>query len=207
MRTIVSAKVLTPRNPTIAKVLYLRKAIEMWGRGIGLILAVCEKAHLAAPKIYEDRGFVYTVFMRPTAQEWQGKVGAADDVNRDVNHEVNVGTNRGTNGTKDGTKDCESWNNHAPAANNGNVRHDVNGTNNEVNREVNPDVNAVDHVAEQDVNRRILELLRNDPKCRIQDLAAGCGVSRATIDRLLKILKAQKRIRRIGGTRGVWEVC
>ena len=49
----------------------------MWGRGIGLILSACEKAHLAAPKIYEDRGFVYTVFARPTAQEWQGKVGEA----------------------------------------------------------------------------------------------------------------------------------
>ena len=198
MRTIASSMASTPRNPTIAKVLYLRKAIEMWGRGIGLILAACEKAHLAAPKIYEDRGFVYTVFARPTAQEWQGKVGETDDVNR----EVNGGTNRDTNGTKD----CEGWNNHAPAANNDNVRRDVNGTNNEVNREVNPAVNAVDHVAEQDVNRRILELLRNDPKCRIQDLAVGCGVSRATIDRLLKSLKAQKLIRRVGGTRGVWEI-
>ena len=97
----------TPRNPTIAKVLYLRKAIEMWGRGIGLILDACEKAHLAAPKIYEDRGFVYTVFARPTAQEWQGKVGETDEVNREVNHDVNVGTNRGTNGTKDGTKKPE----------------------------------------------------------------------------------------------------
>ena len=45
----------TPRNPTIAKVLYLRKAIEMWGRGIGLILTACEKAHLAAPDVKEVR--------------------------------------------------------------------------------------------------------------------------------------------------------
>ncbi len=44
----------TPRNPTIAKVLYLRKAIEMWVRGIGLIVKSCEKARIAAPKIYED---------------------------------------------------------------------------------------------------------------------------------------------------------
>ena len=65
----------TPRNPTIAKVLYLRKSIEMWGRGIGLIVNACEKARIAAPKIYEDHGFIYTVFTRPTAQEWQNKVG------------------------------------------------------------------------------------------------------------------------------------
>ena len=105
MRTIASGMASTPRNPTIAKVLYLRKAIEMWGRGIGLILDACEKAHLAAPKIYEDRGFVYTVFARPTAQEWQDKVGETDDVNHDANHEFNVGTNWNEDGTKDGTKD------------------------------------------------------------------------------------------------------
>ena len=63
-----------PRNPLIARVLYLRKAIEMWGRGIGLIVTACEKAHLAPPRIYEDRGFVYTVFTRPTKQEWNAKV-------------------------------------------------------------------------------------------------------------------------------------
>ena len=63
-----------PRNPLIARVLYLRKAIEMWGRGIGLIINACEKAHLVPPRIYEDRGFVYTVFTRPTKQEWNAKV-------------------------------------------------------------------------------------------------------------------------------------
>jgi len=64
----------SPRNPLIARVLYLRKAIEMWGRGIGLIVYACEKAHLVPPRIYEDRGFVYTVFTRPTKQEWNAKV-------------------------------------------------------------------------------------------------------------------------------------
>ena len=63
-----------PRNPLIARVLYLRKAIEMWGRGIGLIVHACENAHLAPPRIYEDRGFIYTVFTRPTKQEWNAKV-------------------------------------------------------------------------------------------------------------------------------------
>ena len=37
-------------------------AIEMWGRGISLILESCSKAHLNPPKIYEDHGFIYTVF-------------------------------------------------------------------------------------------------------------------------------------------------
>ena len=137
----------TPRNPTIAKVLYLRKAIEMWGRGIGLIVNACEKARIAAPKIYEDHGFIYTVFTRPTAQEWQAKVG-------EVNHEVN-----------------------------------------EVNHEVN------------EVNLHIMQILKDNPQCTIPDLATACNVSRATVDRAVKTLKDANRIRRVGGTRGHWEVC
>lgn len=137
----------TPRNPTIAKVLYLRKAIEMWGRGIGLIVKSCEKARIAAPKIYEDHGFIYTVFTRPTVQEWNDKVGK-------VNHEVN-----------------------------------------EVNGEVN------------EVNLHIIQILKANPQCTIPDLATACNVSRATVDRAVKALKDANRIRRIGGTRGHWEVC
>jgi ATP-dependent DNA helicase RecG len=72
-----------PRNPLIARVLYLRKAIEMWGRGIGLIINACEKAHLAPPRIYEDRGFVYIVFTRPTKQEWNAKVQGGVQVETD----------------------------------------------------------------------------------------------------------------------------
>ena len=40
-------------------------------RGISLILDSCSKARLNPPKIYEDHGFVYTVFTRPTAQDNQ----------------------------------------------------------------------------------------------------------------------------------------
>ena len=100
----------------------------------------CEKAHIATPKIYEDHGFIYTVFTRPTAQEWNDKVGK-------VNHEVN------------------------------------------------------------EVNLHIIQILRDNPQCTIPDLATACNVSRATVDRAVKALKDANRIRRIGGTRGHWEVC
>ena len=49
-------------------------AVESQEARIGLIVNACEKAHLAPPRIYEDRGFVYTVFARPTKQEWNAKV-------------------------------------------------------------------------------------------------------------------------------------
>ena len=130
----------------------------MWGRSIGLIVKSCEKARIAAPKIYEDHGFIYTVFTRPTAQEWNDKVGK---VNHEVNHEVN----------------------------------EVNGEVNEVNGEVN------------EVNLHIIQILKANPQCTIPDLATACNVSRATVDRAVKALKDANRIRRIGGTRGHWEVC
>lgn len=87
-----------PRNPLIARVLYLRKAIEMWGRGIGLIVHACEKAHLAPPRIYEDRGFVYTVFTRPTKQEWNAKVQGD---NRAVTDSVGTGLKTGLKDNSD----------------------------------------------------------------------------------------------------------
>ena len=65
---------------------------------------------------------------------------------------------------------------------------------NEVNREVN------------EVNRRILQILRDAPQCTIPVMAQITKVSRATIDRAIKTLKEQGRIRRVGGTRGHWEV-
>lgn len=54
-----------PRNPTIARVMYSRKTVETWGRGIKLILDECAKANLPEPQIVAESGYTRTVFMRP----------------------------------------------------------------------------------------------------------------------------------------------
>jgi len=54
-----------PRNPTIARVMYSRKTVEAWGRGIKLILDECAKANLPEPQIVTESGYTKTVFMRP----------------------------------------------------------------------------------------------------------------------------------------------
>ena len=54
-----------PRNPTIARVMYSRKTVETWGRGIKLILNECAKANLPEPQIVAEGGYTRTVFMRP----------------------------------------------------------------------------------------------------------------------------------------------
>ena len=45
-----------PQNPLIANVLYKRKVLESWGRGIGLMMSECRKAGLPEPeyKIWAD---------------------------------------------------------------------------------------------------------------------------------------------------------
>ena len=53
------------RNPTIAKVMYSRKTVETWGRGIKLILDECAKANLPEPQILTEGGYTRTVFTRP----------------------------------------------------------------------------------------------------------------------------------------------
>ena len=137
------------RNPTIAKVMYSRKTVETWGRGIKLILDECAKAKLPEPKIIAVGGYTKTVFLRPVADSKDVIMASDSDPCREVN---------------------------------------------EVNREVN------------EVNQRILQILRSTPQCTIPVMAQLAQVSRATIDRAIKTLKEQGRIRRVGRTRGHWEV-
>ena len=144
------------RNPTIAKVMYSRKTVETWGRGIKLILDECAKAKLPEPKIIAVGGYTRTVFLRPVADSKDVIMASDSDPYREVN--------------------------------------EVNREVNEVNREVN------------EVNQRILQILRSTPQCTIPVMAQLAQVSRATIDRAIKTLKEQGRIRRVGRTRGHWEV-
>ena len=53
---------------------------------------------------------------------------------------------------------------------------------------------------------QIVECLRETPSISLDELAKRIGVSRRTVVRMVDRLKKQGRIRRKGGTRGVWEV-
>lgn len=51
-----------PQNPLIANVLYKRKLLENWGRGISLMTEECKKAGLPEPEYRLGGGFVVLVF-------------------------------------------------------------------------------------------------------------------------------------------------
>lgn len=55
MEKIRSTHESRPQNPLIANVLYKRKVLENWGRGIGLMISECSKAGLPEPE-YETLG-------------------------------------------------------------------------------------------------------------------------------------------------------
>ena len=71
---------------------------------------------------------------------------------------------------------------------------------NEGNREPN-DTNGGTNGTNQ-----IIESVRKNPSMSLDELARQIGVSRRTTVRMIDRLKKQGRIRRKGGTRGVWEV-
>ena len=58
-----------PRNPRIARVLYLCKMIETWGRGLGVIAGECKRAGLVLPETAMRWGYVVTTFKRPRIDE------------------------------------------------------------------------------------------------------------------------------------------
>lgn len=51
-----------PQNPLIANVLYKRKLLENWGRGISLMEEECKKAGIPEPEYKLGNGFVVLVF-------------------------------------------------------------------------------------------------------------------------------------------------
>ena len=53
---------------------------------------------------------------------------------------------------------------------------------------------------------QIVECVRKNPSISLDELSERIGVSRRTIVRMIDRMKKQGRIRRKGGTRGVWEI-
>lgn len=51
-----------PQNPLIADVLYKRKVLESWGRGIGLMINECKRVELPEPKFHTNGNFVWVIF-------------------------------------------------------------------------------------------------------------------------------------------------
>jgi predicted HTH transcriptional regulator len=84
--------------------------------------------------------------------------------------------------------------------------HVVNGVVNVVNDVVNRGKDVVNVVNETAIADSVLDALRADSKMSAMRIASMLGVATRTVQRALKALQDAGSIRRIGGTRGRWEV-
>ena len=78
------------QNPLIANVLYKRKMVETWGRGIDLIVDECSSQGLPEPIFESAAGFVTITFHYPPQ-----KTGHQNS-NENIDNENNVGPNSNT---------------------------------------------------------------------------------------------------------------
>lgn len=78
-----------------------------------------------------------------------------------------------------------------------------NADNHVVNHVVNRGGNVV---KEKPVADSVVNALRGDPRLSAKRMASMLGMTSRTIQRTLKVLQETGRIRRLGGTRGKWEV-
>ena len=87
--------------------------------------------------------------------------------------------------------------------------HDPNGTNRGTD-DTNCEDNRADNADNRDDNVGIAELilgrLKSNTRISVRQLASELPISKATVERNLRKLQIAGRIRRKGGTRGVWEV-
>ena len=56
-----------PQNPVIANVLYRRKLLESWGRGVNLMIEECRNADVPEPEYSISGNSVVTIFRYPTS--------------------------------------------------------------------------------------------------------------------------------------------
>lgn len=66
---------------------------------------------------------------------------------------------------------------------------------------------ALDDALNEALENRIIAEIKNSPNVKQEDLIKILDVSRASVQRSMKILKANGRIQRVGGKRfGHWEI-
>ena len=80
--------------------------------------------------------------------------------------------------------------------------HNIRSKGKEDNREDNEDNNEDN----EDKDALVLNAIARNPQLTVRQLAAILPISKATVERVLKSLQNKGRLRRLGGTRGHWEV-
>ena len=180
-----------PRNTLVAQVMYLRKTIEMWGRGFSLMATECARYAVPAPLVAETPdGFVKVTFQRPTsAAPVVPEVGLTDGKAGTTAVEV------GPTGEKIGPTPPEV----------GPTGEKVDPTSHETDQFlvlIKRTLDACSPVLRKDTRRNaetiLLEIARN-PAVTIMEIVEKASISRTTVKNIQALLKNFGILYRIGG--------
>ena len=165
------------RNDILAKALNYMRYIEEWGSGLRRVNRVLAEYGIR-PVAIDEAAFATQMNVY--------RIGAPVHDGNEGNHDPNE-PNRAPNGTNcvDNRAGCED--NRAGC--------EDNRADNEDNRDDNVGVAEL-----------ILGRLKSNTRISVRQLASELPISKATVERNLRKLQIAGRIRRKGGTRGVWEV-
>ena len=164
------------RNDVLAKALNYMRYIEEWVSGIRRVNRVLAEYGIR-PVAIDEAAFATQMNVY--------RIGAPDHEGNEGNHDPNE-PNRAPNGTNCGTDDTNCEDNRAGC--------EDNRADNEGNRDDNVGVAEL-----------ILGRLKSNTRISVRQLASELPISKATVERNLRKLQIAGRIRRKGGTRGVWE--
>ena len=171
-------------------------------RGISLILESCSKAHLNPPKIYEDHGFIYTVFTRPTAQEWKDRVGEDNHVENEAEKSAEVGKEMQTT-NKSADKSGEIIQSTTELAQ---TEGKLTQKRQEVRQTLESLLPSLRKDARANAERVLLEIAM-DPHVTIAEMSRRIAMPQQTIKNALGLLHGKGIICRVGGDfGGHWEV-
>ena len=80
----------------------------------------------------------------------------------------------------------------------------ANDANNDAN-DANSDANQIDFNLDEN-DFKVMRCIEKNPKITYEELVKQTGFGRKTVERRIQVLKEKGMIRRVGGTRGSWEV-
>jgi ATP-dependent DNA helicase RecG len=175
-----------PRNPIIAKACFMAGYIDTWGRGTIRIIDACKEHGLPEPEIDEKNGGLsVTVFKAKTtvsADDGDGKGGQiSGQIGGQIGGQIDFSEN---------SKDQKSIDNDK----NGGL---IGGSNGGL-------IGGLIQLTDR--QKQILEIIRKNSKTTIKNIAKQLEINTTAVDKHIDALKRKGVLKRIGGTRGYWQI-
>lgn len=166
-----------PRNALIAQVMYMRKAIEMWGRGFSLMAAECARYGVPGPEVAETRDdFVKVAFRRPRQKDGAAPASSAK-LGQTAAEVVQTGLEVGQSGDELGQSLSR------------------------IRQTLDARIVALRADARSNAEKVLLEI-SNDPSVTIAEIARKVSLSRSTVKNVQAMLKNFGILYRVGGDYG-----